>query len=160
MRPSGTTAPGRSEWIRRGRQAESLRATPRTLEWELTELQVSTLLDGPEVWVPSIVVLLERYRGNQDATYAVLYRLVQMGLVRPMVNPKRPGQVLLDMGILDQLIAEYGPRVTTAAGDRGGAEIWTPDSARGGAAIWTPGSDAAPASGAGQERSRLILPGQ
>ena len=81
----------------------------------------------------------------------MIYRLVQLGLVRPVVDPKRPGQVMLDMGILDQLIAEYGPRVTTAAGDRGAspAEIWTPDSARGGAAIWTPGSDAAPRRGTG-----------
>ena len=80
---------GAQEWVRRGRQAESLRATPRTLEWELAELQVSTLLDGPEVWVPSIVVLLDHYRNNRDATSAVLYRLIQMGLVQPTVDPKR-----------------------------------------------------------------------
>ncbi len=151
------------EWVRRGRQAESLKPAPRTLEWELTELQVAAILDRPEVWVPTIVVLLERYRGNQDATSAVLYRLVQMGLVQPVVDPNHPGQVLLDTGILDRLVAAYGPRVTTAAGEIGVAagrgEIWTPDAARGGAAIWTPGSEtAAPASG--QERSRLILPGQ
>jgi tetratricopeptide (TPR) repeat protein len=151
---------GAREWIRRGRQAESLRATPRALEWELAELQISAMLDDPEVWVPSIVVLLERYRGNQDATSAVLYRLMQMGLVQAVVDPNHPGQVQLDMTILDRLIAEYGPRVTTAAGAAGRGEIWTPDSARGGAAIWTPGSDSATATAPGQERSRLILPGQ
>ena len=152
------------EWVRRGRQAESLKPAPRTLEWELTELQVAAILDRPEVWVPTIVVLLERYRGNQDATSAVLYRLVQMGLVQPVVDPNHPGQVLLDTGILDRLVAAFGPRVTTAAGEIGVAagrgEIWTPDAARGGAAIWTPGSDAAAAPASGQERSRLILPGQ
>jgi hypothetical protein len=62
------------------------------------------------------------------------------------------------------LIARYGPRITTAAGDRGAAAsrgaIWTPESARGGAAIWTPGSETAPAPDAGRERSGLILPGQ
>ncbi len=145
------------EWIRRGRQAESTRATPRNLEWELTEFQVSAVLDGPEVWVPTIVTLLERYRDNPDASSAVLYRLMRLGLVRPVVDPNRPGQILLDMGALDRLIAEYGPRITTAAGDRGG--IWTPEAARGGAAIWTPGSEAAPAA-AGEERPRLIIPGQ
>ena len=104
---------------------------------------------------------MDRYRGNQDATAAVLYRLMRMGLVRPVVDPKRPGQVMLDMGVLDQLIAQYGPRITTAAGDRRRrGEIWTPEAARGGAAIWTPGSEAAPAPAAGQERPRLILPGQ
>jgi tetratricopeptide (TPR) repeat protein len=152
------------EWIRRGRQVESLKPAPRTLEWELTELQASTMLDGPETWVPTVVALLDRYRSNQDATAAVLYRLMRMGLVRPVVDPKRPDQVLLDMGLLDQLIAQYGPRITTAAGDLGAAAgrsaIWTPESARGGAAIWTPGSEAAPAPRAGQEQSRLILPGQ
>jgi tetratricopeptide (TPR) repeat protein len=148
---------GAEGWIRRGRQAESLRATPRTLEWELTEFQVSTLLDGPEVWVPTIASLLERYRGNEDASSAVLYRLMRMGLVRPVVDPNRPGQILLDMGALDRLIAQYGPRITTGTGDRG--EIWTPESARGGSAIWTPGSEAAPAPAAGQERPRLIIPG-
>jgi tetratricopeptide (TPR) repeat protein len=146
---------GAQDWIRRGRQAESLRATPRTLEWELIEFQASTALNGPEVWVPNIVALLERYRGNEDASSAVLYRLMRMGLVRPVVDPNRPDQLLLDMGILDGLIAQYGPRITTAAGDRGG--IWTPEAARGGAAIWTPGSETAPASGQGQ---KLILPGQ
>jgi hypothetical protein len=146
---------GAEEWIRRGRQAESLRATPRTLEWELIEFQASTALDAPEVWVPTIVALLERYRGNEDASSAVLYRLMRMGLVRPVVDPNRPGQLLLDMGLLDQLIAQYGPRIATAAGDRGG--IWTPEAARGGAALWTPGSETAPGAGQGQ---KLILPGQ
>ena len=152
------------EWVRRGRQVESLKAAPRNLEWELTEFQVSTALDGPEVWVPTIVALTDRYRGNRDASAAILYRLMRMGLAQPVVDPKRPDQVMVDMGMLDQLIAQYGPRITTAAGDLGVAagrgEIWTPDSARGGAAIWTPGSEAAPAAGTGQERSRLILPGE
>jgi tetratricopeptide (TPR) repeat protein len=155
---------GAQDWIRRGRQVESLKAAPRILEWELTEFQLSTMLDGPEVWVPTIVALMDRYRGNSDASAAVLYRLIRMGLVRPVVDPKRPDQIMVDMGVLDQLIAQYGPRITTAAGDlgvtAGRGEIWTPDSARGGSSIWTPGSDATPAPGAGREQSRLILPGQ
>ncbi len=152
------------DWIRRGRQVESLKPAPRNLEWELIELQVSAMLDGPEVWVPTIVGLMDRYRTNQDATAAILYRLMRLGVVRPVVDPKRPDQVMLDMGMLDQLIAHYGPRITTAAGELGAAAgrggIWTPESARGGAALWTPGSDAAPAPAAGEERSRIIVPGQ
>ena len=148
---------GANDWIRRGRQAETSRPTQRKLEWELIEFQASTMLDGPEVWVPAVVGLLDRYQANQDATAAVLYRLMRLGLVRPVVDPKRPGEVMLDMGILDRLIAQYGPRVATAPGDRGGG-IWTPEAARGGSAIWTPGSEAA-APAAGQER-KLIIPGQ
>ena len=125
----------------------------------MVELQASTMLDGPEVWVPLIAGLLERYQGNQDATTAVLYRLVRIGLVRPVVDPRNPDEVMLDMSVLERLMAQYGPRITTASGDRGGG-IWTPEAARGGAAIWTPGSEAAEAPAAGQERPRLIIPGQ
>ena len=150
---------GTQEWIRRGRKAESVRPTSRSLEWELLEFQASTVLDGPEVWVPTVVGLMDRYQGNQDATAAVLYRLMRLGLVRPVVDPRRPGEVMLDMGVLDRLIAQYGPRIATAPGDRGGG-IWTPEAARGGSAIWTPGAENAPAPAAGQERPKLILPGQ
>ena len=108
-RPGGTTAPRPRSGSAAAARPSRSKPTPRTLDWELTELQVSTILDGPEVWVPTIVVLLERYRGNQDATSAVLYRLVQMGLVQPVVDPNRPGQVLLDTGILDRLIAAVRP---------------------------------------------------
>jgi tetratricopeptide (TPR) repeat protein len=146
------------ELIRRGRQAEALRPTRRSLEWELIEFQASTLLDTPEVWVPTIAAILARYRDNKDATTAVLYRLTRIGLVQPVVDPKRPGEILLDTSLLEQLIAHYGPRIATAAGDRGG--LWTPEAARGGSAIWTPGSENAPAGAADQERPKLILPGQ
>ena len=85
-----------------------------------------------------------------------------MGLVQAVADPKNPEQTALDTRLLDQLIAQYGPRVTTAAGDLGVSasqgEIWTPEASRGGSAIWTPGSEPAPA--AGQQRSRLIVPGQ
>lgn len=151
------------EWLRRGRQAESVKATPRNFEWEMIELQTSTVVDPPETWVRSIVKLFERYRGNQDATTALLYRLAQLGIVQMAADPRRQGRILVDTSILDQLVATYGPRVTTATGELGAAagsgEIWTPESARSGAAIWTPGSEA-PAAAPGQERPRLILPGQ
>ncbi len=152
------------ELLRRGRQAESVKPTPRNFEWEMIELQTSTLVDPPETWVRSIIVLFERYRGNQDATTALLYRLAQLGIVQMANDPRKPDRILLDTSILDQLVATYGPRVTTATGELGAAtgsgEIWAPESARGGAAIWTPGSQAPAAAAPGQERPRLILPGQ
>ena len=135
-----------SEWIRRGRQAESLRATPRTLVWELADLQVSTLSTGPRSGSPPSPSCSSAITATRTPPTPCSTAWWRWGWSGPWSIPKRPDQVLLDMGILDQLIAQYGPRVTTAAGDRGAAaeRIWTPDSARGGAAIWTPGSDAAP----------------
>ncbi len=144
------------DWIARGRKAETERPNRRNLEWELIEFQASTLLDGPQVWVPTLVSLLDRCRTNQDATAAVLYRLVRLGLVRPVVDPDRPGEVMLDMGLLDHLITEFGPRIAAPTGERAGAGIWTPEVERGGAAIWTPGAEPA----ARSDRPGLILPGQ
>ena len=163
-RPAGTTAPRPRSGSAAAARLRSLKPTPRILEWELTELQISAILDEPDGLGPHHrrpAGALPRQPGRHPA---VLYRLVQMGLVQPVADPNHPGQVLLDTRILDQLVATYGPRVTTASGELGVAagrgEIWTPETARGGAAIWTPGSEAAPAPAAGQERSRLILPGQ
>ena len=150
-------------WLRRGRQSEpSQRISSNALIWELLDLQVKIVFDEPEIWVPIIAVLLERYRGNREAISAVLIRLMEMGLVRGSVDPKNPDQIAVDTRILDQLLAQYGPRVTTAGGDLGVSasrgELWTPESSRGGSAIWTPGSEAA--SAPGQERPKLIMPGQ
>jgi tetratricopeptide (TPR) repeat protein len=150
------------DWLRRGRQSEPSKISSNALIWELIDLQVKIILDEPAVWVPTIAVLFERYRGNREAISAVLLRLMEMGLVRPVADPKNPEQIGLDTRILDQLLAEYGPRVTTASGDlgvsAGRGEIWTPEASRGGSAIWTPGSEAATAPG--QERPKLIVPGQ
>ncbi len=92
----------------------------------------------------------------------MLLRLAEFGLVSVVPDPKQPDKIVLDTRILDHLLTEYGPRVTTAAGDLGAAPaaggLWTPEAARGGSTIWTPGSEAA--SDPGQERSKLILPGQ
>ena len=117
------------------------------------------MLDRPEVWVPTIVVLLERYHGNQDATSAVLYRLVQMGLVRPVVDPNARARSCSTWGSSTgrSRIRPAGHHRRRRSRRRG--EIWTPEAARGGAAIWTPGSDAAPAPASGQERSASSCPG-
>ncbi len=149
------------QWLQRGRQTESsLKISPNALIWEMIALQVKIILDHPEVWVPIIAVLLERYRGNRDALSAILLRLMEMGLVRASVDPNNPDQIALDTRILDQLLTQFGPRVTTASGDLGVSAnqggIWTPEASRGGSTIWTPGSEAAAAPG--QERPKIIMP--
>ncbi len=148
-------------WLRRGRQSEPSKISSNALIWELIDLQVKIIFDDPELWVPIIALILDRYRGNREAISAVLVRLMEMGLVRPVANPDKADEIAVDTRILDQLLAQYGPRVTTPTGELGASagrgEIWTPESSRGGSAIWTPGSGAAAAPG--QER-KLIVPGQ
>jgi hypothetical protein len=68
--------------------------------------------------------------------------------------------------MLQSLLAQYGPRVTTASGELGVAatrnQLWTPgaSSAAGGSSgLWTPGS-ASPAPSGGAEKSKLIIPGR
>jgi hypothetical protein len=149
---------GAQTWIERGRQAEPpSQQASRAVLWDLHELQVAIMLDEPDVWVPILVAILERYRGNADAMSAVLQRLISLGLIQASDDPKRPGKVVLDTQLLDAYLQRFGRRVATAAPDRGGSPIWTPEASRGGAAIWTPGSEA-PA-GSGEER-KIILPGQ
>ena len=136
---------GAEEWIVRGRQAESpKKRSANALAWEMIGLEVKMLLDEPEVWVPVLAVILERCRGNNEATSAVLLRLVSLGLVQAGVDPKRPDQLILDTQMLEQYLKRYGPRVTTATGELGVAasqsEIWTPESTEAPSAIWTPGS--------------------
>jgi tetratricopeptide (TPR) repeat protein len=151
------------QWLGRGRAADG---TSRTLlgaaNWDMLELQIKASLDSPEVWVPELLVILERYRGNEEASTAVTGRLISMGLVNIVSAADRPGEFMVDSRPLQQLLSLYGPKVTTAGGYLGVSatrgEIWTPETASKGSPIWTPGSDL---SGAGTgERSKLIFPGQ
>jgi tetratricopeptide (TPR) repeat protein len=153
------------DWIARGRQADPPeKRSLYQVSWDLVELQVKMVLDEPEVWVPSLAIILERYSGNSEATSAVLLRLVHLGLVQATVDPKRPGQLQLDTRILSEYLTRYGPRITTATGELGAAaaksEILTPGSAAGtgGGAIWTPGS--APQAPRGAGKPRIIQTGQ
>ncbi len=121
-------------WVAKGRESEPpQKRSAHSLTWDLIGLHVRMLLDPPEEWVPVLAVILDRCRGNQEMTSAVLLRLVQFGLVQAGVDPKRPDQLILDTRILEQYIKRYGPRVTTATGELGVAasqgEIWTPEAA-------------------------------
>jgi tetratricopeptide (TPR) repeat protein len=165
-------AAGRSDraqakhWLDRGVESEPpLKRSANALAWEMIDLQVQMVLDEPEDWVPTLAMILERYRGNQEATSAVILRLINLGLVQVVQDPSRPDQMALDTRVLEHYLSQYGPRVTTASGQLGVAatrgEIWTPESAAGaaggGAAIWTPGSATPPA--AGESKPSIIVTG-
>jgi tetratricopeptide (TPR) repeat protein len=150
-------------WLERGRQAESsFKRSAHALAWELLDVEVQMVLGEPDIWVPRVAQLLDKYQRNQEATSAIFLRLVNLGVVQLARDPKNPEQVLLDTRNLEKLIATYGPRVTTAAGNLSsggsGAPIWTPGSTGEPAKIWTPGSPAARAPE--RESARIIIPGQ
>ena len=150
-------------WLARGRQSEPpQKRSKNTLAWEMLDLQVKMMLDEPDVWVPHLAILLERYSRNKEATSALLFRLVNLGLVQVVMDPKHPEQIVLDTRVLENFLSQYGPRVTTVAGQAGLAatrgEIWTPDSAPSASSIWTPGSASSPVPDGG--KPKIIYPGR
>jgi len=150
-------------WLARGRQSVSpQKRSTQILAWEMIDLQVKMVLDEPEVWVPHLAALFERYSGNQEATSHLLLRLVNLGLVQVVADPNRPNQIVLDTRILEDYLGRYGPRVTTVSGQSGHAatrgEIWTPDSGAPRTPIWTPGSASPP--NPGGEKPKIIIPGR
>jgi hypothetical protein len=144
----GNSAEG-LDWITRGRKADALaKQVANAPYWDLLELRFHASSLPPERWVPELAVILERYRDNEPATQLILSSLVEMGLIEVTPHPDHPGEQLLDSRPLAALLAEYGPRVTTASGQLGVSaakpEIWTPGAKTGApSAIWTPGSAAA-----------------
>ena len=112
-----------------------------------------------------MAILLERYGQDPQANQIILMSLVEMGLVRVLPNPDNRGEILLDTRPLQAMLAEYGPRVTTASGRLGVSaakpEIWTPGATApgGGGGIWTPGAGP-PSAGRRQapaDRPRLVI---
>ncbi|MGC8640170.1 MAG: SEC-C domain-containing protein, partial [Isosphaeraceae bacterium] len=149
-------------WIRQGRAVDApSRRADLACHWDLMELQIKAQFDRPEDWVPELAVILERYQGNEDASPVITTRLLEMGLVKIVSPPDRPGEVALDARTLQQLLSLYGPQVTTASGVLGVSatkgEIWTPSSDTKGSIVWTPGSDAGPSGG--PEKPKIIVTG-
>src|SRR5205823_7756000 len=57
---------GAMAWMERGRQSEPpLKQAAHAVFWEMLDLQVKISLEPPDVWVPFLAAILERYRGNQ-----------------------------------------------------------------------------------------------
>ena len=153
---------GSLEWIRRGREAEAPgRRAAAAPHWDMFELQIRAQFDKPDKWIPELAVILERYRENESASMMITGSLLEMGLIRLTSPADQPGELMLDTRMLQQLLALYGPKVTTASGYLGVSatrgEIWTPGSEAKGSPIWAPGSDAG-AGGRG-EKPRIIVPG-
>ena len=155
-----------SNWLRRGRESEpqSLRAR-NAPAWDMLELKIRTRSEEPEVWVPELAVILDRYVGDAAASQTIMMSLLEMRLVELVPNPDGSGGFMLDTRQLQAILAEYGPRVTTASGRLGvsaaNPEIWTPGAASGtgagGGGLWTPGASAPQSQGG---KSNLIIPGR
>ncbi len=157
---------GAQGWLAKGRQADAPANRGRNAPlWDMVEVRLKARSDKPESWVPELAVVLERYAQEPTANQVILLNLVEMGLIRMQPNPDNPDDVLLDSRPMQALLAEFGPKITTASGRLGVSatkpEVWTPGGpgSGGGGALWTPGSgNAAPAAGA--EKPKLIIPGR
>jgi tetratricopeptide (TPR) repeat protein len=152
-------------WLNRGRQADApARRGPNAPLWDMIEVRLKARSERPEAWVPELAIVLERYGHDPNANQIILMNLVELGLVRISPNPDNPEDILLDSRPLQAVLAEYGPRVTTASGRLGVSatkpDLWTPGgpASGSGGALWTPGS------GAGNQPSgdkpKLIIPGR
>ncbi|MDB5352288.1 MAG: motif-containing protein [Planctomycetota bacterium] len=154
------------DWLRRGREADA--SSRNAVRWDFLEIRLRSRSEKPEEWVPQLAVVLDRTRDDREAATLVLTNLVEMGLIRTSPNPDEPGQVLLDTRPLQAVLAQFGPKITTASGRLGVSAtqggIWTPGGSTGGGGaaqggIWTPGSGSAQPSGGG-DKPKLILPGR
>ena len=162
-------------WIAAGRRADTPATKARNAPiWDMVEVRLRARIERPDVWVPELAIVLERYAGEPTANQVILMNLVEMGLVQMAPNPDNPNDVLLDSRPLQAVMGEFGPRVTTSSGRLGVSatrpDLWTPGSPAGGSGgggggLWTPGSGnpaarpAASPAGA-PDQPRLILPGR
>ncbi len=151
------------EWVAKGREADPAARTSNAVQWDLLEIRLRSRTEPPEVWVPQLAVVLERYREDRSASLTIMSALLDLGLVRMVPHPDTPGEMLIDTRMLQAVLAEYGPRVTTASGDLGVSAskggIWTPGAPGGGSSqggIWTPGGTSTGDQG---DKPKLIVPG-
>lgn len=135
------------KWLERGRQADPDERGANAADWDMIELRLLCRSEPPETWVPYLAVILDRYRDDPDSSITLLTTMVGLGLVQASPHPDQPGEFLLDSRPLQNLLARFGPRITTPEGNLGIS------AAQG--KIWTPGSDAGTPGGG----KKLILPG-
>jgi tetratricopeptide (TPR) repeat protein len=160
-------APAALEWLSKGRESDPA-GPDSTLAWDVEDFRLRSRIEDPAQWVPRMVETMDRFRGVPHASTYLTNALIGMGLIRLMPDPHDPRRRLMDTTLLQAVIENYGPRITTATGElgisaaRGG--IWTPDSERAAApsSIWTPGSSLPPAAGdsAARDKPKLIVPGR
>ena len=162
---------GVQTWIAAGRKADTPATKARNAPiWDMVEVRLRARIDRPEVWVPELAVILERYQQRDSAAnQVILMNLVEMGLVQMVPNPDKPGEVLLDSRPLQTVLAEFGPRVTTTSGRLGVSatkpDLWTPGSQSGGGqggsgGLWTPGAGKPTPPASSGDQPKLILPGR
>lgn len=153
-------------WLERGQGEDPQGRGSNAIHWDLALLTVRTASEPPESWVPHLAVLLDRYSKNGEQNAALLSKLVSMNLVRVVKDPQSAEGYYLDPRPLQAVLAEYGPKITTASGELGVSAtqggIWTPGSSAGGGTtpggLWTPGASTTAAGG--PEKPKLIIPGR
>lgn len=152
------------ELVNRGRKAERPEEGPgNAVRWDFLEIRIKMRSERPEDWVGQLAVVMERYRQSPTQNTQVLSSLIELGLASPVSVPERPGEIAIDVSLLRALLAQYGPRVTTASGQLGvsaaNPQIWTPGSTgpanTGG--LWTPGATSSAGPDGGK---KLIITGQ
>lgn len=156
------------EWVKKGREADPpSQRSEHAPKWDMLEIRARIRLQPPEEWVPELAVVLERYAGNSTANQVILSGLIDMGLVQLAPHPDGSGTMLADARLLEAMLAQYGPRITTASGQVGVSAskggIWTPGSdtpSGAGSGLWTPGAGSAPGPAGGGEKPKLIVPGR
>ncbi|MDG3004680.1 tetratricopeptide repeat protein [Paludisphaera mucosa] len=153
-------------WVRKGRETEpAARRGATAPSWDMLDVRIRTMLDGPESWVPEVAAVLSRYEGNAQGMQQVLSHLIDLGLIELAPSPEDPTKYVADPTVLYGLLARFGPRVQAVGGAPAGGGIWTPGAqagggGRGGGGIWTPGSGPAAAPAAPAEKPRIIFPGR
>jgi tetratricopeptide (TPR) repeat protein len=158
------------EWVRRGRQADPAEVRAGNAPaWDFLEFKLKATHEEPEVFVPELQAIMERYGGNQDAMQIIMSGLFELGLLRAEPDPDHPGQLLMDARPLKLLLQRYGPKIATSSGRIGVSatkpEIWTPGGAGSTAAgspgaIWTPGAGAPAPGPSPAGTSKVIYRGQ
>jgi tetratricopeptide (TPR) repeat protein len=153
-----------AEWIRKARESDAaLGAGDNRPVWEVAEWELSLDFDPPAVWVPPLADMLKKYAGHQETLQTLIRILLRLGLVRPVQDPSKPSEVLMDWRPLEYLMVQYGRRqpgaldLTPVTADQSG-KIWTPDAGGPAAAppVWSPGQAQPAAVG---EKPKLWTPG-
>lgn len=159
--------------LKRGRTEDKFNSEEmKEAIWGMATVRCKAMTLEPADWVPELAVILDRKRSespaDEEVSQSVLMSLMDMGLVRLTPNPDRPDQVYMDTRFLEMLLQQFGPKITTAAGELGVSaakgQIWTPGAAgaspAGGSKIWTPGQGSANPATAEGAAPKLFVPGK